>query len=37
MRESEIVSKIIKEWDALNQKAKDNLLKLYEQKNYLTN
>ena len=37
MRQSQIVSKIIKEWDALNQKAKDNLLKLYEEKNYLTN
>ena len=37
LRESEIVSKIIKEWDSLDGKAKDNLQKIYEEKNYLTN
>lgn len=37
LRESELVSKIIKEWDALDQVAKDNLQKTYERKNYLTN
>lgn len=37
LRESEIVSKIIKEWDNLDVKAKDNLQKIYEEKNYLTN
>ncbi len=37
LRESEIVSKIIKEWDALDSPAKDNLQKAYEKKNYLTN
>lgn len=36
LRESEIVSKIIKEWDSLDVKAKDNLQKIYEEKNYLT-
>lgn len=36
MRESEIVTKIIKEWDNLDQIAKDNLQKIYEEKNYLT-
>lgn len=37
LRESEIVSKIIKEWDSLDIKAKENLQKIYEEKNYLTN
>lgn len=37
LRESEIVSKIIKEWDSLDNKAKDNLQRIYEEKNYLTN
>ena len=37
LRESEIVSKIIKEWDTLEQASKDNLQKIYEKKNYLTN
>lgn len=36
MRESEIVSKIIKEWDALNNTAKDNLQKIYEKNKCLT-
>lgn len=36
MRESQIVTKIIKEWDALDNVAKDNLQKLYEEKKYLT-
>ena len=30
MRESEVVSKILKEWDALNQTAKDNLRTIYQ-------
>lgn len=37
LRESEIVSKIIKEWDALDSPAKENLQKAYEKNNYLTN
>lgn len=37
LRESDIVGKIIKEWDALDQVAKDNLRKTFESKNYLTN
>lgn len=37
LRESEIVSKIIKEWDSLDQAAKGNLQRIYEEKNYLTN
>lgn len=37
LRESEIVSKIIKEWDALDSPAKESLQKAYEKKNYLTN
>lgn len=36
MRESEIVSKIIKEWDALNGVAKDHLQKIYEKNKCLT-
>lgn len=36
MRESQIVSKIIKEWDALNNLAKDNLQKIYEKNKCLT-
>lgn len=36
LRESEIVGKIIKEWETLNSIAKDNLKKLYLKKNYLT-
>ena len=36
LRESEIVSKIIKEWDSLDIAAKDNLKTIYEKKNYLT-
>jgi hypothetical protein len=36
IRESEVVEKIIKEWDALDIVAKKNLQKLYEEKNYLT-
>lgn len=36
LRESEIVTKIIKEWDALNIAAKENLQKLYIDKQYLT-
>jgi hypothetical protein len=36
MRESEIVSKIIKEWDALNNTAKDHLAKVYEKNKCLT-
>lgn len=30
LRESELVSKIIKEWDSLDQVAKGNLQKIYE-------
>mgnify|MGYP000262378080 CR=1 FL=1 len=37
LRESEIVSKIIKEWDSLDNVAKNNLQTIYEKKNYLTN
>lgn len=37
LRESEIVSKIIREWDSLDLVAKDNLQKIYERKNYLSN
>ena len=37
LRESEIVSKIIKEWDSLDNLAKNNLQVIYEKKNYLTN
>lgn len=37
LRESEIVSKIIKEWDSLDNVAKNNLQVIYEKKNYLTN
>ena len=37
LRESEIVSKIIKEWDSLDTVAKENLKGIYEKKNYLTN
>jgi hypothetical protein len=36
LRESEIVSKIIKEWDSLDSAAKESLQKIYEKKNYLT-
>lgn len=36
MKESEIVSKIIKEWDALNGVAKDHLQKIYEKNKCLT-
>lgn len=36
MKESEIVSKIIKEWDALNGIAKDHLQKIYEKNKCLT-
>jgi len=36
LRESEIVTKIIKEWDALDLTAKENLQKLYEEKKFLT-
>jgi len=36
MRDSEIVSKIIKEWDALDLVAKKSLQKAYEEKNFLT-
>ncbi len=35
LRQSEIVTKIIKEWDSLNLAAKENLQKLYVEKNYL--
>ena len=31
------MSKIIKEWDALDSPAKENLQKAYEKNNYLTN
>ena len=37
LRESDIVTKIIKEWDALDNKAKENLQKIYEEKKFLTN
>lgn len=37
LRESEIVSKIIKEWDSLDILAKQNLQTIYLKKNYLTN
>jgi hypothetical protein len=36
MRESEIVSKIIKEWDALTGVAKTHLQKVYEKNKCLT-
>lgn len=36
MRESEVVSKILKEWDALNQTAKDNLRTIYQKNKCLT-
>jgi hypothetical protein len=36
MRESEVVSKILKEWDALNQTAKDNLKTIYQKNKCLT-
>lgn len=36
MREAEIVSKIIKEWDALNSTAKTYLQKIYEKNKVLT-
>lgn len=36
MKESEIISKVQKEWDTLDQDAKLNLQKFYQQKNYLT-
>lgn len=36
MRESEIVSKIIREWDMLDGVAKDKLKKQYEQNKILT-
>lgn len=36
MREAEIVSKIIKEWDALNSIAKTHLQKIYEKNKVLT-
>lgn len=36
MREAEIVSKIIKEWDALNSTAKSYLQKIYEKNKVLT-
>lgn len=36
MREAEIVSKIIKEWDALNSTAKNNLQRIYEKNKVLT-
>jgi|LakMenEpi03Aug12_release.lakeMendotaPanAssembly.Ray.scaffolds.fasta_scaffold175233_2 hypothetical protein len=36
MRESEVVSKILKEWDALNQVAKDNLKSIYQKNKCLT-
>lgn len=36
MRESEIVSKIIKEWDTLNSTAKEHLQKIYEKNKCLT-
>lgn len=37
LRESDIVTKIIKEWDALDIKGKEHLSKLYEEKKFLTN
>lgn len=36
LRESEVVNKIIKEWDVLGDVAKENLKKLYTKKKYLT-
>lgn len=36
MKESEIISKVQKEWDSLDEQAKLNLQKFYQQKNYLT-
>ena len=36
MRESEVVSKILKEWDALTQIAKDNLRTIYQKNKCLT-
>ena len=36
LRESEVVNRIIKEWDQLGEVAKLNLKKLYSQKQYLT-
>ena len=37
LREAEIVTKIIKEWDSLDLSAKENLHKIYEEKKFLTN
>ena len=36
MKESEIIAKVQKEWDSLDEDAKLNLQKFYQQKNYLT-
>ena len=35
MKESEIIAKVQKEWDSLDEEAKLNLQKFYQQKNYL--
>lgn len=37
MKESEIIAKVQKEWDSLDEASKLNLQKLYQQKNYLPN
>lgn len=36
MKESEIIAKVQKEWDSLDEEGKLNLQKFYQQKNYLT-